>query len=135
MDKALLGAIIGGSIAFVGQNFVEFAKTRRDRLKAEALVRAYLVGIIDITEHLQHVEYDLIVTGDLPRQTNFLRKDDAADLARFIAAMQAIRINMARVNNPAFKMQSIDRRIAHVDWTLQQWFRAKEIAQGLINRL
>ena len=134
MDKALLGVIIGGLAAFVGQNFVEFVKTRRDRLKAQSLVRAYLVGILDITEHLQHVEYDLIETGDLPKQTNFLRKDDAADLARFITAMQAIRINMARLSNPSFKKQPMERRIAHFDWTLQQWFRAKDIAQGLINR-
>ena len=135
MDKALLGVIIGGLLAFAGQNFVEFVRTRRDRLKAEAFVRAYLVGILDITEHLQHVEYDLIETGDLPKQTNFLRKDDAADLARFIAAVQVIRINMARLSNPAFKRKPMERQIADVEWTLQQWFRAKDIAQGLINRL
>ena len=135
MDKALLGVIIGGLIAFVGQNFVEFVKTRQNRLKTEALVRAHLVGILDITEHLQHVEYDLIETVDLSRQTCFLRKDDAADLARFIAAMQAIRINMTRLSNPAFRKQPFERRVAQVEWTLQQWFRAKDIAQQLINRL
>lgn len=135
MDKALLGVIVGGLIAFVGQNLVESIKTRRIRLKTEALVRAYLVGILDITEHLQHVEYDLIETIDLSRQTRFLKKDDAADLARFIAAMQAIRINMARLSNPAFRKQPFERRVAHVEWTLQQWFRAKDIAQELINRL
>ena len=135
MDKALLGVVVGALIAFAGQNFVEFIKTRRNRLKTEAIVRAYLVGILDITEHLQHVEYDLIETIDLPRQTSFLKKNDAADLARFIAAVQAIRINMTRLSNPAFRKQPMERRVAHFEWTLQQWFRAKDIAQGPINRL
>jgi hypothetical protein len=161
MDKTLWGVIVGGLIAFVSQNAVEFFKARHERAKAAALVRAYLVGLLDITEHRRHVELaqavveqwkagknlyyvfhisdalrnDLIETGDLTKQTSFLKKDEAAELARFIGAMQAIRVNMALLSAPEFQARPIDDRISNVEWTLRQWFRAKDIALKLINRL
>ena len=129
MDGTLVGVVVGGLIAVVGQNAIEFFKNRRERKKAKSLVRAYLVGLIDITEQRGHVKLaegvlerwragddipfayfgseslrnDLIETGELSKQTGYLNKDDAGDLARFIAAMQAIRINMAMLSNPTFK--------------------------------
>ena len=90
-------------------------------------VRVFWLGLL--------LRNDLIETGELSKQTSYLHKDDAADLARFIAAMQAIRINMAMLSNPAFKERVLETRIAHVEWTLKQWFRAKGIADELIKRL
>jgi hypothetical protein len=42
---------------------------------------------------------------------------------------------MAMLSNPTFKERSLEKRIDHVEWTLQQWFRAKGIADELIKRL
>ena len=56
MDGTLLGVIVGGVIAVVGQNAVEYFKNRRDREKAKSLVRAYLIGLVDITEQRGHVK-------------------------------------------------------------------------------
>jgi hypothetical protein len=161
MSDALIGVIVGGAIGLLGSLFAAGLTARRERQKAEALVRAYLIGILEITEAREHVKLarhviacwragddipfeffgndtlknDLVEVGELAKQTTYLNRDDAANTARFITLLQAVRINMNMLSSDKFKALPIDRRLAHVEWALNQWLRAVEIASRLIDRL
>jgi hypothetical protein len=165
MSDALLGVVIGGAIgllgSFLGPNLAAHLSSRRERQKAQALVRAYLIGILEISEARDHVrraqavlaswgsgnditfefyagdslKNDLVESGELAKQTSYLNEDDAADLARFISKLQAVRVDMALMSTPQFKSRPIESRIATVSWAVDQWLAAVEMAKKLIARL
>jgi hypothetical protein len=159
----LWGVVIGGLIGLAGATLTPWLAARRDRLRARALVRAYLVGILEITESRGHlaraqamlerwkggdttanlITYgsqsdsvgDPVANGDLLKQAAFLDPADAADLARFILSLRAIRIDLDAASTEPFKNAPMPRRIAALEWTIAEWIKGEAVASRLISRL
>jgi hypothetical protein len=162
MANQLWGVIVGGLIGLGGATLTPWLAARRDRARARAFVRAYLVSIIDIAEARGHVARanavltawragremeinyfgsqseaigDPVASGELLKQAAFLGADDGADLACFIGTLRAVRIDIDKLGTPEFKRALLAERIAALQWTVDQWMRAKGIAENLILRL
>jgi hypothetical protein len=158
----LWGVVVGGLLGLGGATLTPWLAARRDRSRAKAYVRAYLVSILDIAEARGHVDRakavleawrsgndvqisqfgsqseaigDPVASGELLKQAGFLGPDDAADLARFIQRLRAVRIDLDAGSNSEFKQLPLENRIARLEWTFDQWLKAKEIAEKLIVRL
>jgi hypothetical protein len=163
MINQLWGVIIGGLLGLGGATLTPWLAARRDRARSRAFVRAYLVSILDIAEARGHVERakgvleqwrsgkgdvqisyfgsqseavgDPVASGDLLKQAGFLSPEDAADLARFVQRLRAVRIDLDASSTPEFKQAALEIKIARLQWTIDQWLKAKEIAERLIVRL
>jgi hypothetical protein len=163
MINQLWGVVIGGLLGLGGATLTPWLAARRDRMRSRALVRAYLVSILDIALSRGHADRanavlaawkagqadvgvtifgsqtdavgDPVASGELLKQAGFLAMDDAADLARFIGSLRAVRIDMDRLSTPEFKASPIAAKISALEWTVSEWDRAKGIAERLIKRL
>jgi hypothetical protein len=163
MVNQLWGVIIGGLLGLGGATLTPWLAARRDRARSRSFVRAYLVSILDIAQARGHVaranaileawkagnadieiKYfgsqseaigDPVASGDLLREAGFLAMDDAADLARFIGSLRAVRIDIDKIGTQEFKAAPIADKILSLQWTVNEWDRAKGIAEGLILRL
>jgi hypothetical protein len=160
MWENLLSVALGGAIGLLGPVLAPSLAERRDAKKARAIVRAHLIGVLDITEARQHVPNGIAVIAawragqdlkfeyfgsdvdkndqtisQLMDQVAHLNKHDAAELAKFIGIWRAVRINMERSEDGWLNQQPLDVRIRFVEWPLEQWARANAIARGLIARL
>jgi hypothetical protein len=163
VSSQLLGVLIGGLIGLAGATLTPWLAGRRDRWRARAFVRAYLVSILEIAESRGHlarakamlerwkagdtdaslITYgsqsdsvgDPIANGDLLKQTAFLNPVDAADLARFIGSLRAVRIDLDASSTEPVKTAPMQKRIAALEWTIAEWTKAEAIASRLIARL
>ena len=163
MSSQLIGVVIGGLIGLAGATLAPWLAGRRDRTRARAFVRAYLVSIVEIAQSRGHVARgnavleqwkagktdvdittsgsqsealgDPVASGELLKQTAFLDPDDAADLARFISSLRAVRIDLDALNNEQFKARPIEVKIAALQWTIDEWAKAEASAKKLIERL
>lgn len=159
----LWGVLIGGLIGLAGATLAPYLAARRDESRSRALVRAYLISLLEIAEARGHTELaervlaewrrgndlsleyfgsdedaakaDPVANGDLLRQASFLKKEDAADLARFVAILRAVRIDLIAMSLPQFKALPLQGRIQRLEWTLKHWLRGADIAQRLADRL
>jgi hypothetical protein len=163
MVSQLWGVVIGGLLGLGGATLTPWLAARRDRTRLRAYVRAYLVSILDIAHARGHVARandvlgawragntaieintfgsqtdaigDPVASGELLKEAGFLGMDDAADLARFIGSLRAVRIDMDKLGTPGFRAAPIADKITALQWTVNEWDRAKGIAEGLIKRL
>jgi hypothetical protein len=155
--KAYDAVVLGGA------TLTPWLAARRDRRRSRAFVRAYLVSILEIAKSRGHVERansvlaawkvgqidvdittfgsesdaigDPVANGEMLKQAGFLAMDDAADLARFIGSLRAVRIDMDKISTPEFKASAVAAKISALEWTVSEWDRAKGVAENLIKRL
>jgi hypothetical protein len=163
MSSQLIGVVIGGLIGLAGATLTPWLAARRDRLRARAYVGAYLVSILDIAESRGHLARakailerweagdteagfiiygsqsdsvgDPVANGDLLKQAAYLDPTDAADLACFISSLRAVRIDLDASVTEAFKTAAMQKRIAALKWTVNEWIKAEQIARKLIASL
>jgi hypothetical protein len=117
MPSQLIGVVIGGLIGLAGATLGPWLAARRDKARAKAFVRAYLISIVEIAQSRGHVARanalleqwragktdvdittfgsqsdaigDPVASGELLKQAALLDPDDAADLARFVGSLCA----------------------------------------------